>query len=66
MNTTSFHDLNDEQLLEAANLKSNRIRGLSSDLIIREQLVDELKKRNIPYDYDKILKGKLISFADIK
>lgn len=59
-------DYTNEQLLEVAEIKTNEMVTVNSDVWFREQLVDEMKKRNIEFDYNKILRGKVISFSYIK
>lgn len=59
-------DYTNEQLLEVAKIKTQEMVTVNSDVWFREQLVEEMKKRNIEFDYDKILRGKIVSFAYIK
>ena len=59
-------DYTNEQLLEVAEIKTQEMVTVNSDVWFREQLVEELKKRNIEFDYDKILRGKIVSFSYIK
>lgn len=59
-------DYTNEQLLEVAKIKTQEMVTVNSDVWFREQLVEEMKKRNIEFDYDKILRGKIVSFSYIK
>ncbi len=59
-------DYTNEQLLEVAQTKTQEMVTVNSDVWFRQQLVEEMKKRNIEFDYDKILRGKVVSFSTIK
>ncbi len=59
-------DYTNEQLLEVAQTKTKEMVTVNSDVWFRQQLVEEMKKRNIEFDYDKILRGKVVSFSTIK
>jgi hypothetical protein len=59
-------DYTNEQLLEVAQTKTKEMVTVNSDVWFRQQLVEEMKKRNIEFNYDKILRGKVVSFSTIK
>lgn len=59
-------DYTNEQLLEVAQTKTKEMVTVNSDVWFRQQMVEEMKKRNIEFDYDKILRGKVVSFSTIK
>jgi hypothetical protein len=59
-------DYTNEQLLEVAQSKTKEMVTVNSDVWFRQQLVEEMKKRNIEFNYDKILRGKVVSFSTIK
>lgn len=59
-------DYTNEQLLWVADLKSQQMVTVNADVWYREQLVEEMKKRSIDFDYDKILRGKIAPFSHIK
>lgn len=58
--------MTDQQLLEAADIKTTEIVTVNADVWYRQQLVEEMKKRNIPFDYEKIMKGKFVSWSKVK
>jgi hypothetical protein len=66
MNGILIPEMTNEQLINAANVKTEEMVTVNSDVWYREQLVNEMKKRNIMFQYEKILKGKIISFSKIK
>jgi hypothetical protein len=59
-------DMTNEQLMEAAEVKTSEIVTVNADVWYRQQLVEEMKKRNLEYAYDKILKGKYAPFSEVK
>jgi len=59
-------DYTNEQLLWVANLKCEQMVTVNSDVWYREQLVEEMKKRGIDFNYKSIIRGKIVLFSLIK
>lgn len=66
MNGIMIPDMTNDQLLVAAEVKTNEMLTVNADFWYRQQLVEEMKKRNIPFDYEKIMKGKFVSWSKVK
>jgi hypothetical protein len=66
MNGKLSRDMSNEELLQAAEIKTTEILTVNADLWYREQLVEEMKKRGISFDYEKILRGKYVPFSEVK
>ena len=66
MNGKLSKDMTNKELLNTADAKVNEMLTVNSDYWYREQLVEEMKKRGISYDYDKIMRGKYVLFSDVK
>lgn len=66
MNGIMIPDMTDQQLLQAADIKTTEIVTVNADVWYRQQLVEEMKKRNLEYPYEKILKGKYAPFSEVK
>lgn len=66
MNGKLSKEMTNEELLQAADIKTTEMLTVNADLWYRQQLVEEMKNRGIAYDYEKILKGKYAPFSEVK